>query len=145
VTLGQGAKTTVSFALPFGSLAFWNAGKQAYATRNGSWTIEVGNSSAAIADSASIMVTGGVSPATGPQVTASAVATGIGIVSYRITFTDAAPWQASIIRPDGKVVWSSSGSGPSTLSFHPPAQGLYLLRLQEKNKTPRLLKFMVDR
>lgn len=145
VNLGPGDNTVVTFALPFSALSFWDAGRQAYVTQNGNWNIEIGTSSATIVDSASITVTGGGSLSSEPQATARAAGAGVDIANYRITLTDAVTWQATIIRPDGKIVWSSLGSGPSTLSFHPPSRGIYLLRLQEKNKAPRLLKIMVDR
>jgi beta-glucosidase len=145
VSLIPGEQTTVSFALSFDALSAWNPGKQGYVTQNGSWNLEVGNSSAEIVDSTQITVTGGIDISGGSQVIARTVAAGFGLCTCRISLHEADSWQASIIRPDGRIVWYSVGCGPSTLSFRPPTRGLYLLRIQGKNKSPEFLKIIVDR
>ena len=144
VSLTPGEQTTVSFTLPFDALSTWNSSKQTYVTQNGTWNLEVGNSSARIADSTQIMVTGGVDISSGSQVIAHTVVAGFGLCSYRFSLQEADSWQATIIRPDGRIVWSSRGFGPSALSFRPPTRGLYLLRLEGKNKSPEFLKIIAD-
>jgi beta-glucosidase len=144
VSLSPGEQTTVNFALPFSSLSYWNAGTQSYATRSGNYDLEIGVSSTQIVDSAPITVTGGVDAPGGPSAVARTTA-GTGLCTCGIFLYAAGSWKATIIRPDGRCVWSISGFGPSTLPFHPPARGLYLLRLEEKNNPTQILKIVVER
>ncbi len=145
VNLSPGEQTIVTFALPFASLSYWNSGTHAYVTKSGSYNLEIGNSSAAIVDSARITVTGGVDGTDGLPLLARAAAAAIGLCSYRISLPENDHWQATVFRPDGRIVRSSAGCGPSTLSFHPPPPGLYLLRLQEKNGSAEVLKILINR
>ena len=145
VCLHPGEQTTVRLAVPFEALSFWDAGRQAFVTQNGTWDLEIGNSSAAVAATAQITVTGGVPVTSGSPVIARAAAADARRCNYRITLQATAAWQAAIVRPDGRVVWSSAGSGRATLIVRPPAPGLYFLRVYEQHQAVKSLKFIVDR
>jgi hypothetical protein len=144
VSLSPGEQTIITFPLPFGAFASWDIGRQAFATENGSWNIDIGASSSDSAATVMVTTSGGIDKSAAPVLGRMSVGAAQRS-AYSLALTETAAWQATIIRSDGKVVRSLSGYGPSVIDFHPPARGLYFLSVKGTYHAPRILKIVVDR
>jgi len=122
---------TVDFALPFEELSNWDTTTHAFVVENGAVQVLVGSSSADIRDSGEIIVST-VSDSPGVMKRAHfLMAKQKSRNNFRITVTGAESSRIDILNCNGRLVQSFHQNGSSNIIWHPPAPGLYFVKMSQ--------------
>jgi len=135
---------TVDFALPFEELSNWDTTTHAFVVENGAVQVLVGSSSADIRDSGEIIVST-VSDSPGVMKRAHfLMAKQKSRNNFRITVTGAESSRIDILNCNGRLVQSFHQNGSSNIIWHPPAPGLYFVKMSQ-GAFKSVEKVMADR